>query len=59
MFTAVIGLFVLWPFVPWSIRSIDYFDIFCFIKAERVQSNHMLLDPKYYVFKQNLTVVFQ
>jgi len=25
----------------------DYFDnIFCFIKAEGVQSNHQLLDPK-------------
>jgi len=35
------------PFVPWTIRSIDYSDnIFCFIKAETVQSNHLLLDAK-------------
>jgi len=49
------------PFVPWTIHCTDYFDnIFYFIKAERVQSNHLLLDPKYYVFKQwqNLIVVF-
>ena len=40
-------------FVPWTIRSMDCFDsTFCFTKAERVHSNHLLLDPNYYVFKQ-------
>jgi len=48
-------------FIAQTIHCTDYFDnIFYFIKAERVQSNHLLLDPKYYVFKQwqNLIVVF-
>jgi len=47
------GLFQPWTFISWTISSIDYFDnIFCIIKADRVQSNHLLLDPQYYVFKQ-------
>ena len=39
-------------FVSLNICSVNYFNIFCFTKAERVQSNHLLLDTKYYVSKQ-------